>query len=232
MFTSLSEFKFFQSFRIPVESRDDMRFMIEFENDLGKFEYINDADLKDISITGVGFQTKERISVGKNLRMSFQFKRLRMDLEGRVVRAFGSAPDDTFMLYGVEVDSEDQPHMKKLLEQYIGSFTPERSREVLADLSLSERYKNATEGFEVFSLMLSLFKDITAFGSQESFVRSMLEEVTRILNAQRASIYLINPETNELEAISALGIDKEALRFDYRKGIIGSVFTSGIPLNI
>jgi Nif-specific regulatory protein len=60
----------------------------------------------------------------------------------------------------------------------------------------------------------------------------MLEEIVRILNGQRATIFLINPESNELEAVAALGIDKELLRFDYRKGIAGSVFTTGVSLNI
>src|SRR5690606_19858394 len=48
----------------------------------------------------------------------------------------------------------------------------------------------------------------------------------------RASIFLINTETNELEAVAALGVDKELLKFDYRKGIPGSVFTTGVSLNI
>ena len=56
--------------------------------------------------------------------------------------------------------------------------------------------------------------------------------LVRILNGQRASIFLINTETNELEAVAALGIDKELLKFDYRKGIAGSVFTTGVSLNI
>ena len=60
----------------------------------------------------------------------------------------------------------------------------------------------------------------------------MLEEVVRILNAARASIFLINAETNELEAASALGVPKEKLKFDYRLGIAGSVFTTGVALNI
>ncbi|MEX0798399.1 MAG: sigma 54-interacting transcriptional regulator, partial [Bacteriovoracaceae bacterium] len=63
-------------------------------------------------------------------------------------------------------------------------------------------------------------------------LKNMLEEITRILNAQRASIFLINPQTNELEAVAALGIDKDLLKFDYRKGIAGSVFTTGVSLNI
>ena len=31
MFMSLSEFKFYQSFRIPVEESDDVRFLVEVE---------------------------------------------------------------------------------------------------------------------------------------------------------------------------------------------------------
>jgi two-component system response regulator HydG len=232
MFTSFSEFKFFQSFRIPVENRDDVRFMLEFEDEFGKFRYIEDAALEDVSVTGVGFVTKDRLSVGTNLRMSFHFKRLRIDLEGHVVRTFGFNPDDDAMLYGVELDEEDHPQMKRFIEQYVSAFSPERARDCISEMALSERYKSATEGFEVFSLMLSLFKDITSFGSQENFVETMLEEITRILNAQRASIFLINPQTNELEAVAALGIDKSLLKFDYRKGIAGSVFTTGVALNI
>lgn len=84
----------------------------------------------------------------------------------------------------------------------------------------------------MFSLLLSLFKDITHFGDKEGFLDSMLEEVIRILNAQRSSIFLINPDTNELEAVAALGLDKTGLKFDYRLGIAGSVFTTGVALNI
>ena len=63
MFTSFSEFKFFQSFRIPVESRDDVRFLCEFEDEFSKFRYIEDSQLADVSVTGLGFYSKERISV-------------------------------------------------------------------------------------------------------------------------------------------------------------------------
>ena len=88
------------------------------------------------------------------------------------------------------------------------------------------------KALKCFSLLLSLFKDITNFGDREGFLETMLEEVTRILNASRASIFLINPESNELEAVAALGVPKEELKFDYRLGIAGSVFTTGIALNI
>ena len=107
MFTSFSEFKFFQSFRIPVESRDDVTFMLEYEDEFGKFRFMDDVKLEDVSVTGLGFMSKERLSVGTNLRASIQFKRLRIDMEGHIVRSFGINPEDESMLYGVELDEED-----------------------------------------------------------------------------------------------------------------------------
>lgn len=234
MFNSFKEFKFFQSFRIPLESCDDVKCLIEYEDDMGKFQSAMDANLEDVSITGLGFTTDIKLKVGTNIKVGIHFKRLNIEIEGLVVRSFGyeNSKNPECMIYGVELDEDDYPQMKRFIEQYVNAFSPDRARDCIATMAISERYKKATESFEVFSLMLSLFKDITAFGSQETFLHSMLEEISRILNAQRASIFLINPQTNELEAVAALGIDKDLLKFDYRKGIAGSVFTTGVPLNI
>jgi two-component system response regulator HydG len=234
MLTSFSEFKYYQSFRVPVESRDDVMFLVEHENDLGKFEFVEKVKLVDVSMTGLGFISSTPLAVGTTLRCSLQFKRLRFDFSASIVRAFhnmGPGNEDT-MNYGAELDSEDYGNMKRFIEQYIQSLPPERLKDSLVKLALTQHYASEKEGFEMFSLLLSLFKDITQFGDKEKFVESMLEEIVRILNGQRATIFLINPESNELEAVAALGIDKELLRFDYRKGIAGSVFTTGVSLNI
>jgi len=230
MLASFSEFKFYQSFRIPVEEADDLRFLVEIADGPKDDRYIEDAKLIDISLTGFGFSTSKRISVGTELSISLQFKKHHLDLSGRVVRAFSKSVDDKSIIYGVEVDEEKS--IGKFLESYILSFSADRLKDCLIDSALKERYTKATDGFEVFSLLLSLFKDITNFGDKEGFIESMLEEVVRILNAQRATVFLINPETNELEALCALGVRKEQLKFDYRLGIAGSVFTTGVALNI
>jgi two-component system, NtrC family, response regulator HydG len=234
MLTSFSEFKYYQSFRVPVESRDDVMFLVEFENEQGKFEFVEKVKLLDVSLTGLGFTTTFPMAIGTILRCSLQFKRLRFDFGGNIVRAFHdlNSGDQEVMNYGAELDSEDYPNMKRFLDQFIHSLPPERLKESLTKLAVTQSFASEKEGFEMFSLLLSLFKDITQFGNKEKFVESMLEEIVRILNAQRASIFLINTETNELEAVAALGIEKEKLKFDYRKGIAGSVFTTGLSLNI
>jgi two-component system response regulator HydG len=234
MLTSFSEFKYYQSFRVPVESRDDVQFLVEFENDQGKHESVPKVKLMDVSLTGLGFLSTFPLPVGTILRCSLQFKRLRFDFGASIVRAFhnvGASAEES-MSYGAEMDAEDYGNMKRFIEQYIQSLPPERLKDSLIKLALTQHYASEKEGFEMFSLLLSLFKDITQFGNKEKFVESMLEEIVRILNGQRASIFLINTETNELEAVAALGIDKELLKFDYRKGIAGSVFTTGVSLNI
>jgi two-component system, NtrC family, response regulator HydG len=234
MLTSFSEFKYYQSFRVPVESRDDVQFLVEFENENGRFEFVEKVKLMDVSMTGLGFTTQFPLPVGSTLRCSLQFKRLRFDFGANVVRAFHNvnSPEAESMNYGAELDTEDYGNMKRFIEQYIQSLPPERLKDSLIQLALTQHYASEKEGFEMFSLLLSLFKDITQFGNKEKFVESMLEEIVRILNGQRASIFLINTETNELEAVAALGIEKELLKFDYRKGIAGSVFTTGVSLNI
>ena len=230
MLANFSEFKFYQSFRIPVEEADNLRFLIQVVDEFGKETYIDDGKLVDISLTGLGFSTRDRISVKQEVIVSLQYKKHHLDLSGRIVRAFSQTITDQKIIYGVELDEE--PMISKFLESYIMGFSSDRLKNCLIDSAIKERYTKAADGFEVFSLLLSLFKDITHFGNREGFVESMLEEVIRILNAQRSSLFLINPETNELEAVCALGVNKDELKFDYRMGIAGSVFTTGVALNI
>ncbi len=231
MLTSFSEFKFYQSFRIPVDALDELRFLVKLRDAFdANNDYIEDAKLLDISVTGLGFVTSGRISVGSELDISLQFKKYHLDIRGTVVRAFANINKESEIIYGIEI--EEDKKINHFLEQYVMAFSPNRLRSCLIDAALKERYTKPSDGFEMFSLLLSLFKDITYLGDNKEFIDSMLSEVVRILNAQRASIFLINPESNELEAISAMGVDLVDFKFDYRQGIAGAVFTTGIALNI
>ncbi len=230
VFDGLSEFKFYQSFRIPVEKADNLRFLVEKDISVGKNEYIEDGQLIDLSMTGLGFKSKERISVGTDLVISLQYRKLHLDLSGTIVRSFSNALEDEDIIYGVQLDEE--PKLKKFLEYFVSGFTPDRSKHCIIESALNNQYSEVSDGIETFSLLLSLFKDISLIGGKEGFVESLLEEVCRVMNASRATIFLINVETNELEAVAAMGVEKLNLHFDYRLGIAGSVFTTGVALNI
>ena len=232
MIQSFSEFKFFQSFRVPIDHGDDIRFSAEKESIFDESEYIQDAMLSDVSVGGIGFKTKQKMKVGDLIAFSIQFKKLRFDVSGKIVRVFGDIDSHEELIYGVELDEEDNINMRRFIEQYIMNMSTERMRSTLTELSLRNRYQSVADGFEMVSLFLSVFTDMNRFSERADFVDSLLEEVSRIFEAQRASVFLINPDTNELEAVAALDEQKEQLKFDYRKGIAGTVFTTGITLNI
>ncbi|MBF0300365.1 MAG: sigma 54-interacting transcriptional regulator [Oligoflexia bacterium] len=233
MLRSFSEFKFYQSFRVPVEEADEIRFLVEITNENGDSEYIEDAKLVDVSVNGVGFTTKRRLAVDDDLRISIHFKRVHLDLDSRIVRAFSSGVnEDMALLYGAEFEEEGNEEIRKFLELYIHSFSPDRLKDSMVEMALTNRYSSAAEGLEMFSLLISLFKDMTDFAEKSDFVENVLEEVTRAMNAQRSLVFLVNPETNELELYAAYGMEKKLLKFDYRKGIAGSVFTTGVAINL
>src|SRR6266851_8314610 len=56
-------------------------------------------------------------------------------------------------------------------------------------------------------------------------------EATELLDCERASIFLLDRERNELWSKVALGSD-EILRFDARKGIAGTAAISGNVINV
>lgn len=231
MFQSFSEFKFYQSFRVPVDSVKDLQFSLQYDNLTGQLVDIN-ATLLDISTTGIGFKSTESFVVGDIVEMSIQYRKLRVDVAGKIIRIFGEALDKKTFSYGVEIDIDDQAKMKKVIEHYILGMHPDKLKEMVCQLSLQEKYNKVDSSFEMLSLLLSLYRDIITFSEKDGFLDSLMEEISRIFNAQRGSVFLINPSTNELESVSSIGINKSRLKFDYRMGIAGTVFTTGVTLNI
>ena len=116
MLTSFSEFKFFQSIRVPVESSDDIRFLVETYDENSKLVYVDDARLVDLSVTGLGLLSSTRLKTGSELIISLQFKRIHLDLNGTVVRAFTNCLNDDEIIYGINFEEEDRDNVKKFLE--------------------------------------------------------------------------------------------------------------------
>ena len=79
--------------------------------------------------------------------------------------------------------------------------------------------------------------EVTTAISEELQLRPLLlkiiEAVCEILNADRATLFLYDEQTDELWSDVALGLDEsQIIRFPSGAGIAGSVFTSGKTINI
>ena len=80
------------------------------------------------------------------------------------------------------------------------------------------------------------FLDIVSQVSSELKLGPLLQRiigtVTKMLNAERSTLFINDEKTNELYTEVVEGVGKNVIRFPNHLGIAGSVFISGTPLNI
>ncbi len=79
---------------------------------------------------------------------------------------------------------------------------------------------------------ISIVSDVTAEIDLGSLLQRVMEEATRMLNADRATLFLNDEKTKELFSRVAMGEGIGEIRLPNTAGIAGSVFTSGKSMNI
>ena len=79
---------------------------------------------------------------------------------------------------------------------------------------------------------VGIVSDVTAEIDLGSLLQRVMVEATRMLNADRATLFLNDEKTNELFSRVAMGEGIGEIRLPNTAGIAGSVFTSGKSMNI
>ena len=74
---------------------------------------------------------------------------------------------------------------------------------------------------------ISIVSDVTAEIDFSALLKMVMEEATRMLNADRATLFLNDEKTSELFSRVAMGEGMGEIRLPNTAGIAGSVFTSG-----
>src|SRR5204863_2320663 len=79
-------------------------------------------------------------------------------------------------------------------------------------------------------LLLEVSRRLMAFDSLDDMLHALVDMTTTQLGAERGSLFLNDPGTNELYSRVAQGNIKREIRMLNTSGIAGHVFTSGEPL--
>ena len=79
---------------------------------------------------------------------------------------------------------------------------------------------------------ISIVSDVTAEIDLGALLQRVMEEATKMLDADRATLFLNDEKTNELFSRVAMGEGIGEIRLPNTAGIAGSVFTSGKSMNI
>jgi adenylate cyclase len=80
--------------------------------------------------------------------------------------------------------------------------------------------------------LLNVVSEVTAEIDLPTMLSKVMGEATKMLNADRSSIFLNDPKTNELWLQIGDGLESTQIRFPNHLGIAGTVFSSGETINI
>ncbi len=82
-------------------------------------------------------------------------------------------------------------------------------------------------------VLLHFAQNLQAHLELDKLLLTTMEEVARIMEADRCSVFLLDEEANELWSVVAMGIERgKEIRFPADRGIAGYVATTGEVLNI
>ena len=79
---------------------------------------------------------------------------------------------------------------------------------------------------------VEIVSEVTADIKLGSLLQRVMGEATRLLNAERSTLFLNDEKTNELWSEVGQGLQSMQIRFPNKVGIAGAVFTSGKSINI
>ncbi|MBQ7450589.1 GAF domain-containing protein [bacterium] len=80
--------------------------------------------------------------------------------------------------------------------------------------------------------LINIAKTISSKTNIDSLLKTIADETTHALNAERCSVFILDKDTEELWSKVATGIDFEEIRFPMNKGLAGYVAMTGETVNI
>jgi adenylate cyclase len=110
----------------------------------------------------------------------------------------------------------------------VEAMTSQASAALVSTRYLEDIHEHRAEEME----FLRLVSDITAELDLDALLQRVMAEATRMLRAERSTLFLRDARTNELFARVAEGDAVGEIRFPETAGIAGSVFTTGESINI
>ena len=100
------------------------------------------------------------------------------------------------------------------------------------DTERTERRKPRIQRLRTLELLLDVSRRMASYEALDDVLHALLEMTTAELGAERGTLFLNDPATNELYSRAAQGNIKREIRMLNSSGIAGHVFTAGEPLLI
>ena len=101
-----------------------------------------------------------------------------------------------------------------------------------AKKKVTERDQEGRRRLRHLELLLEVTRRMASYGTLDQVLQALVEMTTSELNAERGSLFLNDPDTNELYSRVAQGNIQREIRILNTSGVAGYVYTSGEALII
>ncbi len=106
------------------------------------------------------------------------------------------------------------------------------SKALGACLDFLARRNQSVKRIEQLQSILRISLNLSAVRETEPLLELIAKEATRLLDCDRASIFIWDKEQHELVACPALGVEGNSLRIPDNTGVVGEVIHSGVSLRV
>ncbi len=93
-------------------------------------------------------------------------------------------------------------------------------------------YRKVMRNHEKVAILLEIASAVAQTIDLDTLILKIVETVSRILDAERSTLFLVDPDTGELWSKVAEGLETAEIRFPRHMGLVGTVVDSGRLLNI
>jgi len=114
-----------------------------------------------------------------------------------------------------------------------------RLDEAELDIISTDEYADLFRGFSLMvdslrdeQRILAISYDLAGELQLEVLIQRIMEVTAELLNAERSTLFVHDPKTNELVSVYAAGIETVQIRIPANRGVAGAVFCSGQVANI
>lgn len=101
---------------------------------------------------------------------------------------------------------------------------------ILKNLTGNSTSKDSQE--EPYTALLNVARTLAAETNTDTLLKTVAEEIKKVLNADRCTVFLLDKEKNELWSKVALGLESKEIRFSADSGIAGYSAKTGEIINI
>ncbi|MBV6512905.1 MAG: hypothetical protein FMNOHCHN_02423 [Ignavibacteriaceae bacterium] len=119
------------------------------------------------------------------------------------------------------------------MEESIGKIAPgfmpaEKVAEIVSAPAAPEpRVSNAAYEGKKLSVLLEMSRDLNSVKDFDDLLHRIIVLATDALNAERATLFIVDKKKRELWSRTGIGIEKQEIRFPMDRGIAGEVALSG-----